>query len=111
MNTIARFQTPEDAHLFRLFLGSHEIEAFVFDEFTVQTVWKFSNAIGGVRVVVHHEDVPAAATYYQEYWQTVLSSYHHTPPVRAWPLILILSLLIGAQPFIVFGRQPLIETD
>ena len=108
MNTIARFQTPEDAHLFRLFLDQHEIEAFLFDEYTIQNAWSYGNMIGGVRVVVYPEDVPSAVICYQEYWQTVLTASNLTPPVRAWPLVLILCFMMGG-PLLFFGRHPATE--
>jgi hypothetical protein len=44
MITIARFQVPEDAYLFRSFLAHKGIPAHVFDDCVVQTAWYLSNA-------------------------------------------------------------------
>lgn len=60
LTTLARFEKPEEAHLARMKLGAAGIEAFVFDENVIQVYWFYSNLIGGVRLQVHEEDVPAA---------------------------------------------------
>lgn len=57
MITIARFSTPEEAHLFRLRLASGGVEAFILDEYMIQMDWLISNAIGGVRVQIAEEDL------------------------------------------------------
>ncbi len=57
MITIARFSTPEQAHLFRLRLASGGVEAFILDEYMVQMDWLISNAIGGIRVQIAEEDL------------------------------------------------------
>lgn len=57
MITIARFSTPEEAHLFRLRLASGGVEAFILDEHMIQMDWLISNAIGGVRVQIAEEDL------------------------------------------------------
>ncbi len=63
MKAIARFSTPEEAHLFRMRLGAAGIRAFVQDEHIVQLDWLFSNAIGGVRVQIADSDVEAAEEF------------------------------------------------
>lgn len=63
MKTIATFSKPEEAHLFRMRLEAAGIPAFVQDEYMVQMDWLYSNAIGGVRVQIADEDVPAAREF------------------------------------------------
>ncbi len=109
MITIARFQTPEDAHLFRAFLGSRGIEAHLEDEYVVQLFWHYSNAIGGVRVVVNDDDVEEAAEVFQSYMEGLRSGPYPLRPVRAWPLVVLVSLLLGGIPFLLFGRRPFIR--
>ena len=63
MTTVATFSKPEEAHLFRMRLEAAGIPAFVQDEHIVQMDWLYSNAIGGVRVQIADEDVPAAREF------------------------------------------------
>ena len=105
MITVASFQTPEDAHLFRAYLGSRGIEAFLIDEFFVQLFWHYSNAIGGVRVAVQEEDANDAIESYGVYMDSLRSGPYPLNPVRAWPAVIIISLCFGA-PFLLFGRRP-----
>ena len=56
MTTIATFTTPEDAHLFRAYLGDLGIEASLKDEHFIQLFCYYSNTIGGVRIVVDDAD-------------------------------------------------------
>jgi hypothetical protein len=60
VETIATFSKPDDAHLLRMRLGAAGIEAFLQDENLVQLDWLLSNAVGGVRVQVADDDLPAA---------------------------------------------------
>jgi hypothetical protein len=109
MITIARFQVPEDAHLFRAYLESRGISATVFDEHVVQLFWHYSNAIGGVRVVVPEEEVPEATAAHREYLEALNSAPREFSGARAWPLVLLLSLALGA-PFLAFGRRMLVKS-
>ena len=106
MNTIARFQLPEEAYLFRSYLESHEIESHVFDEHLVQLAWHYSNAIGGVRVAVSDSYSEEASKHFAEYSKALRQSPTNRSEVRAWPLTLLISLLIGV-PVLVFGRKKL----
>jgi len=104
MNTIARFQVPEEAHLFRAFLEAQGIAAHVWDEHFVQVAWYYSDAIGGVRVVTDGGDFEPALESYQEYARAL-----REPPVlvtvaRGWLLVLVLSFFVGA-PMLIFGRR------
>jgi len=105
MKTIARFQTPEDAHLFRAFLESRGIEGFLLDEYVVQLFWHYSNAIGGVRLAVNDDDADEAAAFFREYTDSLRSGPYPVAPVRAWPVVIVFSLLLGV-PFLLFGRNP-----
>ena len=104
MTTIATFPTPEDAHLFRAFLEAQGIQGFLLDENFVQLFWYYSNAIGGVRVVVDESDEEDAATAYQEYVAALGAGPYPLNPVRGWPLVLLLSLVAGI-PLLIFGRR------
>ncbi|MFT3991076.1 MAG: DUF2007 domain-containing protein [Luteolibacter sp.] len=104
MKTIASFSTPEDAHLFRTYLASEGIEAFLHDEFFVQLFWQYSNAIGGVRVVVSDDDAGEAAAIYRDYSATLKEGPYPVSPVRIWPVVALISLLVGG-PFLLFGRR------
>ena len=61
MKTIARFDAPEDAYLFRAFLDAQGVDASVLDENVAQLFWHYRAATGGVRVVIHDEDDLSAA--------------------------------------------------
>jgi hypothetical protein len=104
MTTIATFTVPEEAHLFRTFLESRRIEGFVLDENVVQLFWHYSNAIGGVRVAVADSEVEDAFTAYQEYMAALREGPYPGEPVRIWPAVALLSLLVGV-PLLLFGRR------
>lgn len=105
MTTIATFTTPEDAHLFRMFLESQGINGFLLDEHFVQLFWYYSNTIGGVRVGADDADSEAAGDVYKSYMAELRAGPYPLNPVRAWPVVLLMSLLVGV-PFILFGRHP-----
>lgn len=104
MVTIARFRVPEEAHLFRTFLESRGIVAHVFDEHMVQIAWYYSDAIGGVRVVVDQEDVEEAADRYRDYREAIQAEPRMETVARAWPVVLLFSALLGV-PALLFGRK------
>lgn len=105
MQTIARFDTAEDAYLFRAFLDSRGISAAVLDEHVIQLFWYYSQALGGVRVVLNDDaDVAQAIEAYHEYAQALNVQPSLVTEVRVWPLVLLLSWLVGG-PFLVFGRR------
>jgi hypothetical protein len=66
VTTIATFTKPEDAHLLRMRLEACGFEAFIQDENQIQMDILSSNAIGGVRVQVADEDVPAVREFLAE---------------------------------------------
>jgi len=104
MTTIATFTTPEDAHLFRAYLGAQEIEGFLLDEYFVQNYWYYSNAVGGVKVVVDDSDTEAATTAYESYMTALRAGPYPLNPVRWWPVVSLMSLCAGV-PLILFGRH------
>lgn len=104
MTTIATFTTPEDAHLFRAYLESQGIEGFLYDEYFVQLFWHYSNTIGGVRVVVKDVDTEEAIKIYTTYMTSLRDGPYPLNPVRAWPIVIIVSLLFGV-PLMLFGRR------
>lgn len=104
MTTIATFQAPEEAHLFSAFVGAAGIRAVLFDENFIQWFWYYSNVIGGVRVVVSDEDSRDANEAYRTYMEGLRDGPYPLRPVRGWPLVALLSLLVGA-PFMIFGRR------
>lgn len=104
MTTIETFTVPEDAHLFRTFLESRGIEGFVLDEHFVQLFWHYSNAIGGVRVAVNDDDVAEARDIHQEYMAALRAGPYPVAPVRAWPVVILLSIAMGL-PLLIFGRS------
>ena len=106
MITIATFPTPEDAHLFRAFLGSQGIDAYLKDEYTIQLFWFYSNCIGGVRIDVKDSDAEDAANAYRTYMEALRSGPYPLNPVRAWPIVFLLSLIVSG-PVVLFGRRPL----
>ena len=104
MKTIARFEVPEDAYLLRSFLASRDIEAHVLDENLIQLAWYYSNALGGVRVTVDDEDCEEAVKSYREYSEALHKDPSPTTVARAWPIVLLGSLVTGV-PTLLFGRR------
>lgn len=104
METVARFYKGEEAHLFRSYLESEGITAHVYDEYTPQIHWLYTQAIGGILVVVSGEDFEAATDIYKEYWERVATGDAVVGDVKAWPAVLLISILVG-MPFLLFGRR------
>ncbi|TYT74383.1 putative signal transducing protein [Desulfobotulus mexicanus] len=61
MIVIARFSFPHEAHIAKASLDSAGIESCIADEHTVNAQWLFSNAIGGVRLMVAEKDADEAS--------------------------------------------------
>jgi len=66
---IAQTSQPVEAHLMKTRLESEDIECFLQDENMVAANWLYSNAIGGVKLLVREEDAERAAK--------ILSSIEH----------------------------------
>lgn len=60
MIVIARYSFPHEAHMAKASLDSVGIESHILDEHLVNMQWLYSNAIGGVRLVVAEKDVKSA---------------------------------------------------
>ncbi len=60
MIVVARFSFPHEAHIAKASLDSAGIESHIADEHTVNTQWLYSNAMGGVRLMVAESDVEEA---------------------------------------------------
>ncbi|MDW6004113.1 putative signal transducing protein [Vibrio mangrovi] len=56
MIVVARFSFPHEAHIAKASLDSAGIESYIADEYTVNTQWLYSDAIGGVRLMVAEEE-------------------------------------------------------
>lgn len=60
MIVVARYSFPHEAHIAKASLESAGIESYIADEHTVNTQWLYSNAIGGVRLMVAERDAEQA---------------------------------------------------
>ncbi len=105
MKTVARFHKVEEAYLFRSYLESEDIAAFVFDEYVPQVQWLWTQAIGGIRVLVGDEDAERAVELYRGYESRVNAAPSVVGDVKIWPLALLATAIIGL-PFMLFGRKP-----
>ena len=104
MQLIAQFDSPEEAHLFKMFLGSRGIESTVLDENMAQMFWYYRSATGGVRVVLNDvADLSDAREARHEYFQSLNVSPPLVTEVKWWPVVLLLSWAIGG-PLLIFGR-------
>src|SRR5688572_16682195 len=56
----ATFSHPLEAHVARIRLESEEIDCFLEDEYMIATDWLYSNAIGGVKLLVPWPDLDRA---------------------------------------------------
>jgi|LakMenE18May11ns_1017448.scaffolds.fasta_scaffold9890333_3 hypothetical protein len=104
MTTISNFFRCEDAYLFRSFLDSAGINGYVLDENFSQWFWYYSHTVGGIRVVVADEDAKQAEQLFIEYNESMKTTPFVERPVRAWPIMVLLSLCAGF-PLILFGRK------
>lgn len=105
METVVRFHKTEDAYLFRAFLESEGIPAYVFDENVSQLYWHYTIALGGVRVVVGNEDINKSTSIYKEYEKTLTAEPAAVGDVKYWPIALLVTFLMSV-PFMIFGRKP-----
>jgi hypothetical protein len=54
--TIITFTSPQEAHMAKGYLESQGIKSFILDDMTAQVNFLYSNAIGGVKVLVNDAD-------------------------------------------------------
>jgi hypothetical protein len=105
VKTLARFDAPEDAYLFRAFLESRAIESSVLDEHVAQLCWHYRRATGGVRVVIDDEIDPGEAeAVREEYFRALAAREPVSGEVRWWPVVLLLSWFVSG-PLLLFGRK------
>ena len=104
MVAIAAFEVAEQAHLCRIYLASQGLNAHLKDENTIQWFWYLSGALGGVRLMVAQEDRDRAELLLREYRAPFAGECAPGFPPRFWPVILVLSLFVGA-PCLLFGRR------
>jgi hypothetical protein len=90
--------------LLRVYLEAHGVLAPLFDEHLVHLFWYYSDAIGGVRLMVPEGQLEEARALAREYGRDI--SVDRAPPAwpRLWPLVLLLSWGVGV-PMIIFGRR------
>ncbi|AUI88385.1 phosphoenolpyruvate synthase [Vibrio azureus] len=74
MVVVARFSFPHEAQMAKSNLESAGIECFIADEHTINTQWLYSNAMGGVRLLVCEENAQLA----QQILNTDFSQYVHS---------------------------------
>ena len=67
----------------------------------MQVAWHYSNAIGGVRVVVHDQDANNAT---HEYFRELRAEPRPIAAPRIWPVVMLVSLFTGL-PTLMFGRN------
>ncbi|MDW6094280.1 DUF2007 domain-containing protein [Vibrio rhizosphaerae] len=60
MVVIARFSFPHEAQIAKASLDCAGIASYIADEHTVNTQWLYSNAMGGVRLMVAEDDAEEA---------------------------------------------------
>lgn len=60
MIIIARFSFPHEAHIAKASLEAAGIKSYIADEHTVNAQWLYSNALGGVRLLVSENDAEEA---------------------------------------------------
>ena len=107
MKTIATFDSPADASLFRAFRDSRRIGSSELEEYMSQLFWHYRQATGGVRVVLEDEaDFEAAGDAGREYFAALEPK--PVSVVRGWPLVALLAFVFGL-PLLVFGRKAAAE--
>ena len=60
MITVARFSFPHEAYIAKASLEAAGIDSFIADEHTINMQWLYSNAMGGVRLLVQEVDLDNA---------------------------------------------------
>ncbi|EGU32530.1 DUF2007 domain-containing protein [Vibrio scophthalmi] len=74
MIVVARFSFPHEAHIAKASLDCAGIECYLADEHTVNAQWLYSNAIGGVRLMVHETDITVASELLNSDFSHLLSN-------------------------------------
>ncbi|OKP05667.1 DUF2007 domain-containing protein [Xenorhabdus eapokensis] len=66
MQLLANFLSPIDAHIILGRMLSEDIYAVVIDEDIVWNNYMYSQALGGVKLLVHHADIERAKVIFAE---------------------------------------------
>ncbi|MFY2508533.1 DUF2007 domain-containing protein [Vibrio pectenicida] len=74
MVVVARFSFPHEAHIAKTSLEAAGIESYIADEHTVNTQWLYSNAIGGVRLMIAEQHLEQASIILDTDFSTALSA-------------------------------------
>lgn len=85
MIVIARFSFPHEAHIARASLEAAEIRSEIRDEHTVNMQWLYSNAVGGVRLLVEDSNVEAAMEILQADFSAALQDAYEDEPKDICP--------------------------
>jgi len=100
MVTVSRFTYLLDEQFAQLELGNYEIPSFIADEHTTTLQWFYTNAIGGIRLQVHEDDLAEAVQVLAELNKkpsesNICSHFgsSHTESLRLSPWSLVLYLL------------------
>jgi Putative prokaryotic signal transducing protein len=63
---VGRYLFLPDAQVAKSILDSAGIESFLADENVVRMDWFYSNAVGGIKLLVRHEDAETAKKLLEE---------------------------------------------
>ena len=113
MKTVGRYSTTDQAHLAKMKLGAGGVDGYLFDEYMIQMDWLYSDAIGGVRLVVRDEDAAPALEILREpaieegvtLPSCPVCSSDKTRPDELPRKLAFLSILFLGAPLICIGRQ------
>ncbi|GAL10968.1 hypothetical protein JCM19233_1953 [Vibrio astriarenae] len=83
MIVVARFSFPHEAHIAKASLESAGIESFIADEHTINTQWLYSNAIGGVRLMVSENHAEEATEILGKDFSESLGYEHESVELNA----------------------------
>lgn len=95
---LERFYDPSAAYIVRGLLHSYGIESYVFDEHVNTTAYHLQFSVGGVRLMVHKDDLKSAVEILQEHRQD------HAPEAK--PKTLNLWRFLVSLALTVFSGAP-----
>ena len=104
MTQIAHCRDATEAYLIKGGLAAEGIPAEVLDEHLVGINWLYSDAVGGVKVVVRPEDEERAATFLEEHRDAADKSVRRAPGgSRIAGLLALLAMSALAVPSLYVG--------
>jgi len=86
---LARFSTPGEAEMARSALVAAGIDVMIADEELVSLNWLYSNAIGGIKLVVEEADLERAAAVLSNPGIETTEEVTETPVVEEEPEVLV----------------------